>query len=427
MSDERKQKNLEPWDDGVYGTGNTMPPKSHGGILALLLIIVIFLSGIVSALSLLNIRLFQELRQQADGPDDGMTFSFTVIEPSEATESTEQNTEPAQEEAESRSSGDVTLPLNSSPASAENVPQEGGLSWQEIYDAAISSVVSLTCTSSSSTSTGTGVIFSDQGYIVTNNHVVEGAAAITVQLTDGRILDGTLVGADAVSDLAVLYVNADNLQAAEFGDSDALRVGDAVAAIGDPLGVEFRGTMTDGIISAINRDVTVSGRTMTLIQTNAALNAGNSGGPLLNCYGQVVGINTMKISAFADDSGVEGLGFAIPSTTVKEVVDQLIAQGYVSGRPTLGITGQAVTRFDQYYFRLPAGLYITAVEAGSDAESQGIEPGDMLISVNDTQIASQEDLTAVISGLAVGDTVEAVIYRSGSYYTLTLTLGEDKG
>ena len=254
--------------------------------------------------------------------------------------------------------------------------------------------------------------------------MVETATSIEVLLTDGRILPARLVGMDSVSDLAVLDVQATDLTAAEFGDSGSVRVGDAVVAIGDPLGIELRGTMTDGIVSAINRDITTGGRTMTLIQTNAALNSGNSGGPLLNCYGQVIGINTMKIGDYMNASGVEGLGFAIPSTTVKEVVDQLVSQGYVSGRPALGITGQELSSFDMLYYRLPQGIYITAVEQTSDAAAKGIAPGDVLLEFNGTRITSSDTLLNALYSCQAGDTVSVVVYRSGSQYTVDVILGE---
>ena len=218
-----------------------------------------------------------------------------------------------------------------------------------------------------------------------------------------------------------------DLDAAEFGDSTSIRVGDSVAAIGDPLGSEFRGTLTNGIVSAINRDVSVGGRTMTLIQTNAAINSGNSGGPLINCYGQVIGINTLKIGDNASYAGVEGLGFAIPSATVKEVVDQLINQGYVSGRPTLGISGEGVSLFYQHYYRMPAGLYIGQIAADSDAAAKGLVIGDILLSVNDTRISSMEELDAVLFNLTPGETVTAIIYRYGPQYQVDLVLSEDKG
>ena len=163
---------------------------------------------------------------------------------------------------------------------------------------------------------------------------------------------------------------------------------------------------------------------MTLIQTNAALNSGNSGGPLLNCYGQVIGINTMKISAFADSSGVEGLGFAIPSTTVKEIVDQLIAQGYVSGRPSLGIRGEAVSDAYQFYYHLPAGFYINHVISGGSAEKAGLTAGDIILSLGGQRIEDEEDLTEALYSHQPGDQVEITIYRNHQQYTGTVTLGQ---
>ena len=411
--DERNNFPHDPWERDSYETGSTKPPKSRGGLIAVLLIAVIFLGGISSVLSVMNIKLFRQLNKK-DGSD--MSFFETS-----ATEDTEIDTQSATETASS--SSDVTVELNKTPTSVDNIPQEGGLSYQQIYDKTIASVVSISC----DTGSGTGVVLSKDGYIVTNCHVVEGAKAIQAVFTDGRILNATVIGADAVSDLAVLHVQANDLSAAEFGNSDSLRVGDAVAAIGDPLGLEFRGTMTDGIVSAINRDVTTEGRTMTLIQTNAALNSGNSGGPLLNCYGQVVGINTMKIGAFTDSAGVEGLGFAIPSTTVKEIVDQLIAQGYVSGRPDPGFSGQTISNIEQAWYRLPAGVLITQVEEDSAAEKAGITEGDVLLSVDETRVTNTQTLESLLYGYQAGDTVTVTLYRGGKQYSVALTLDEADG
>ena len=408
----------DPWNSGVYETGRTRPPKRHGGCVAGLLVLVILLAGVISILSFLNVRLFSLLNQERSDQGD-ISLQVSETETGGAQERETQDVEETEPTVDAH-----RVELSTSPPSVANVPQEGGLSLQEIYDKNISSVVSIVCASGS---TGTGVVLSTDGYIVTNCHVVENARAITVLLTDLQQYEARLVGADSVSDLAVLRIEADGLIPAEFGDSAVLRVGDSVAAIGDPLGVEFRGTMTNGIVSAINRDVTTGGRTLTLIQTNAALNSGNSGGPLINCYGQVVGINTLKIGAFTDAAGVEGLGFAIPSTTVREIANQLIAQGYVSGRPSLGLTGEAVSTFDQYYFRLPAGLYINAVEAGSPAAQLGIESGDILVRINDTAVTSANDLETALYDFQVGDTVTIVIARNGSYYQLEVPLIEAKG
>jgi len=404
----------DPWEQDSYQTGRTRPPKSRGGLIAVLLLAVIFLGGVSSVLGIMNIKLFHRLNNQES--NGGMAFH-------EGTQPQSGETNPSSPTEASHPNSDVTVDLNKTPESVDNIPQAGGLSYQAIYDKAIPSVVSVSC----NTGTGTGVVLSANGYIVTNCHVVAGATNINILLSDQRTFPAVVVGADAVSDLAVLYVKAEDLTPAEFGDSSALRVGDAVAAIGDPLGLEYRGTMTDGIVSAINRDVTTNGRTMTLIQTNAALNSGNSGGPLLNCYGQVIGINTMKIGAFSDAAGVEGLGFAIPSTTVKEIVDQLIAQGYVSGRPSLGFAGETVTELEQRFYHLPAGVLVTEVVSGSSADQAGIDPGDILLRIGDTRISNVEQLEEALYAHQPGDNVDLLLYRSGWQYGVNITLDEAEG
>ena len=418
---EKPKKNTQnTWDDGAYGTGRTCPPKTHSGMIALLLILVIFLSGIITVLGLMNVRLFRELSDHEAGAENALSISFSAEEAAP--------TAPSVPAAESRDfCQDTTICLQESPRSVSNVPKEGGLSLQDIYKKNIPSVVSIRSQVPGGSATGTGVIVSGRGYIVTNCHVVQNAQALSVLLSDDRMFPANLVGQDPVSDLAVLYIEADNLTEAEFGDSGVLQVGDAVAAIGDPLGIDLRGTMTDGIVSAINRDVTTNGRTLTLIQTNVALNSGNSGGPLINCYGQVIGINTMKIGTFASSAGVEGLGFAIPSTTVKEIVDQIIAQGYVSGRPTLELQGETLSKFYQHYYRLPAGLFITEVSPGSQAQLNGISAGDILLAVNDARVITSEDLEQALYAYSVGDTVTVLVYSGGQKITVELTLTESRG
>ena len=423
--DEQNRTPREPWERDSYETGSTRPPKSRTGLIAGLFIAVILLCSVSGAMGILNIKLFSQLQEQ--NPDNSnLAFHNSTVPSSRIPDSTVPD--PTQQTpADTRPADDATVELRPSPEGTENIPQEGGLSLQQIYENTIDSVVSIICTMDGGGSTGTGVVLSKNGYLVTNSHVVEGATKISVLFSDGKQLDARVVGADTVSDLAVLWVDAKNLKPAQFGSSDNLRVGDLAVAIGDPLGVEYRGTMTDGIVSAINRDVTTGGRTMTLIQTNAALNSGNSGGPLLNCYGQVIGINTMKIGAFTDSAGVEGIGFAIPSTTVKEVVDQLIAQGYVSGRPALGLSVRELSSAERQFYRLPAGLLVTQVDKGSNAHTQGLEAGDILVQLDSTDVTTQEALTSVILKHQVGDTLTAIIYRGGKYYTVQLTLEESKG
>lgn len=395
----------------TYQTGSTQPTGGHSGRWAILLVAAILMISITRTMGL-----FQLLQWQALNSSETVPSQFANLSATEAGGSDPLPPPAAPNRA------NVTVELEDAPTSADNIPQPGGLPLQEIYEKNIGSVVSITSQGAAETSTGTGVVVSSQGYIVTNCHVVQSAKSIEVLLTSGRTYPAAIVGTDPMTDLAVLYVENDQLIPATFCDSASLRVGDAVAAIGDPLGTELRGTLTDGILSAINRNISVGGRSMTLLQTNAALNSGNSGGPLLNCYGQVIGINTMKLTTAT--GSVEGIGFAIPSATVKEVVDQLICQGYVSGRPTLGITGHKVDPFYQIYYRFPEGLYITQAEKISQASEQMLFEGDILLSLNNTPITDEAALAAFLNPLEPGTSVTAKIYRSGRHHTLTLTVGE---
>lgn len=414
--DHRKNNSIDSWDDGVYGTGNTMPPKSHSGIIALLVILVIFLSGIVSLLSFMNIRLFQQLSQQTQQMKEMSPMSFKDLDIQEP----DFRTEPTEIRDSLNNSEDISLSLNQSPQSVDNIPEQGALSWQEIYEKNNPSVVSVLTTNDSGTITGSGVVLSDKGYIVTTCRMVHDAETINITLSDGRSYSALVVGADHLTDLAVLYVDAVGLVSAEFGDSDALRVGDSVAAMSGQLG----GTLHDGILSAIYRDMLYLGKNITLIQSSAAISDDASGGPLINCYGQIIGLHTNRLLG---PDAAEGNHFVIPSTTVKFIVDQLIAQGYVSGRPTLGLTGEQITRFDQYYFHIPQGLYLTDISPDSDAHAQGLTPGDILISLDGEAITTQIQLDTLVNSRNIGDSLTALVYHNGQEMTITLTVTEYEG
>ncbi len=401
-----------PEPNATYQTGATRPPKGRSGLTAVLLVLVILLCGAVTLLGVMNYRMIGKLNAGAQGE----ALNIAVYENGQG------STIGADPVPHTKDSDPVQIAT--SPTGQETAT--GGLSLQEIYLQCIPSVASIRCESRSGTSTGTGVVLTADGYIVTNSHVVEGAQQIYVLLYDERELEARLVGADPASDLAVLWVETDSLTPAQLGDAAVLQVGDTVVAIGDPLGQTLRGTMTDGIVSAINRDVNVDGRIMNLIQTNAALNSGNSGGPLINCYGQVVGINTMKMGDSMSVAGVEGLGFAIPSNTVSDIVNQLISQGYVSGRPYLGIQGESVSSFYQFYYGMPYGVYITYVEPGSPAQDTGLQEGDILLTVDGQRLTGMADLESALYGYVPGDVVEITLYRMGRTYTGTVTVGEAK-
>ena len=300
-------------------------------------------------------------------------------------------------------------------------PEGEGLSYQQIYQDNVQSIVSVRAYLEGQQSLGTGVICDEKGYIITNAHVIEGSSRVDVVLWDESVYSTLLVGQDVQTDLAVLKIEAEGLRPAVFGDSAQLEVGDTALAIGNPLGEELRGTMTDGIISAINRDVAVDGRTMTLIQTTAALNSGNSGGALINQYGQVVGITNLKMYSYYDT--VEGLGFAIPSTTVKAVVDELIASGHVNGRPTIGILGCTVTADMAREAGTPTGVKVDQVQEGSDAWGK-LEAGDVIVQAQGEPVEDMEQLQALKNSMQAGQALALQVWRQGEYLEITVTLVE---
>ena len=420
-------QNYYPYQN-YYGPDGKPKKKKHTGLLVVLVILALISGAASWAVNVLGLRvdigqnsialsMGEKYTTETEQPNTGLQQA--QAEPSPVT--VEEETVPAAQPPE-ESAG---LNLADTPLSVENRPaeDENALSLQEIYAKVIPSVASISCVLPNGTSSGTGIVMSQDGYVITNYHVIESAQQIYVTLEDDSQFVADLVGGDETSDLAVLKVEATNLTPAEFGDSDALRVGDAVVAIGDPLGAELRGTMTDGIVSAINRDVNLSGRQMTMIQTNAALNSGNSGGPLINCYGQVIGINTMKMRNYSTTSAtVEGLGFAIPMTSAKPILDELIEQGYVSGRPAIGIQGETLDLRAQLFFHMPSGVVVTGIVADSDAAQKGLEPDDIIVAVNDEAIGSLDDLVRAKNDLTAGDTVRLTICRSGKYYYVDIVL-----
>ena len=299
---------------------------------------------------------------------------------------------------------------------------EKELSLQELYQNCSPSIVAISGYVDGKTgySWGTGVVLSEDGLILTNTHVIEDCDRATVTLYDDSVYEAKLVGADAISDVAVLKIEATGLPAASFGDSGSLMVGDRVAAIGNPLGETFRMTLTDGIISAIERGINYNGHSMTLLQTNTALNEGNSGGPLFNMYGQVVGVTNMKM--MSSYSSIEGIGFAIPSSTVKSVVNALVAEGEVRGRPSVGITIGGIPDNASEHYNIPGGVYVSDVTKGSDAEAKGIQVGDIITAVNGQPVSSVDEVGAIKNQLNVGDSMTFTIWREGETFDVDVVL-----
>lgn len=268
---------------------------------------------------------------------------------------------------------------------------------------------------------GSGVIFRKDGYIVTNNHVISGAKELIVSLADGRSLKGKLIGADELTDIAVVKVDADDLPTATFGDSDDVVVGEPAIAIGNPMGLEFQGSVTAGVISALNRTLEISDKRVKLLQTDAAISPGNSGGALVNADGMIIGINSAKLAA----SGVEGMGFAIPINTVQSIINELMDKGYVA-RPYLGVSvfdKPTAARYG-YQLNIEKGVYVFRVTLGAPAERAGIQRGDIILKLDGRDVNSVTEVRNIVGEHKVGDTVTVVYDRDGHESTANVVLEE---
>ena len=309
----------------------------------------------------------------------------------------------------------VVLPIEKEPGTV--------LTTQEVYRQVNPAVVTVMVQLKDRMGVGTGVIFREDGYIITNQHVLAGGMDCAVTLADGYTYPADYVASDEVNDLAILRINQEEFSTEEtfpfamFGDSDRLTVGDKVYAIGNPLGIELRGTLTDGIVSAINRDVLVDGRTMTLIQTNAALNTGNSGGPLINEARQVIGINVIKMTSRYNS--VEGLGFAIPSTYMERIINDLLAYGEVQPEPLLGIT--VLTTAEQAAEDI-WGLRVEKVSPDGAGERAGVRAGDFLLTADGEELRTSQDLLRVRRQHYVGEEMDITLWRNGEILEVTLVL-----
>lgn len=322
--------------------------------------------------------------------------------------------------------------VNISSPTATSSSANDGLSGEEIYAKVSPSVVSIQAVNltSGEGGTGSGVIMSADGYIITNNHVVvdENTGVqqdkITVYMSDGTSFPAEVIGLDEQTDLAVLKIDpaGTTLTPAEFGDSNSLLVGEEVYAIGSPGGLELANTITGGHISALNRDITIDDRVMSLIQTDAAINPGNSGGALINKYGQVIGITSAKLGI----SYYEGLGFAIPMDTVKPIVDELIQNGYIAGRPQIGISGQNVSEQQSAAYGIPQGVRVINVDSRSNAAAAGVQANDIITGINGTEVTDMDGVNAVKDELSAGDKITLTLYRmsTGKTFTVSFALND---
>lgn len=330
-------------------------------------------------------------------------------------------------------SGKTTIQQSNRTAQEVTVKKVTGqapMSPAEVYASTVNSIVSINCSAVStnifgqrveSASSGSGFVITQDGYIVTNHHVISGASSVTVTMYDGTEYPATVVGSDSDYDVAVLKIDATGLQPVTLGSSKDVNVGDTVLAIGNPLG-ELTFSMSQGIVSCCDRAINVNGTPFNMIQVDASINPGNSGGPLMNLYGEVVGIVSAKYSSYSDTT-VEGLGFAIPIGDVQAIITDIMENGQITNKPSFGITAGTMTQqmAAQYQIDQTSGAFVYSVNKGGAGEKAGLKMGDVITKVDSTDITSMEDLTAAKKGHKAGDTVTVTYYRNGQTQTTELT------
>ena len=330
-------------------------------------------------------------------------------------------------------SGKTTIQQSNRTAQEVTVKKVTGqalMSPAEVYASTVNSIVSINCSAVStnifgqrveSASSGSGFVITQDGYIVTNHHVISGASSVTVTMYDGTEYPATVVGSDSDYDVAVLKIDATGLQPVTLGSSEDVNVGDTVLAIGNPLG-ELTFSMSQGIVSCCDRAINVDGTPFNMIQVDASINPGNSGGPLMNLYGEVVGIVSAKYSSYSDTT-VEGLGFAIPIGDVQAIITDIMENGQITNKPSFGITAGTMTQqmAAQYQIDQTSGAFVYSVNKGGTGEKAGLKMGDVITKVDSTDITSMEDLTAAKKGHKAGDTVTVTYYRDGQTQTTELT------
>ena len=318
----------------------------------------------------------------------------------------------------------VRIPLQNKPQGDDLVQDSGKLSIPQVAERVIPSVVSVvkysTRGSTEPSGIGSGVILTGDGYIITNAHVVAGGELFKIHLHDGEARDAIVIGADAATDLAVLKIEPEGtaLVPAQFGSSDDLRVGEAVVAIGNPVNLSFAGSVTQGIVSALNRQVDNTRYSISYIQTDAAINPGNSGGALVNEYGKVVGINVAKIAA----AGYEGMGFAIPMSAATPIIEDILAHGRVTGRVKLGIEGYAVDEYDAQRYGWQTGVMIQSIDSDSDLIGSNVKKGDIITHINGERIMNVPDIHTVMEGKRPGDTLTITLFRKENQVSSEITV-----
>lgn len=401
-------QNPSPYTSNSYnGYSEPKPPKKPRRKLTGLEIALISIGGVAVALFIAVCVLINALTAVTDTNVNKNNNDSGIVSSSDNTEKEQANSKLPNIEMQSPTTDAMSIP---------NV-------YQKVKDSVVGIIVTSASGGQISQGSGTGIILSEDGYISTNAHVVSGATTIKVVLADESEYTATLVGTDSQTDLAVIKIDANNLQPAEFGDSENLVVGETVVAIGNPYGLELAGTVTSGIISALNRELVIESSYMTLIQTDASINPGNSGGPLVNLYGQVIGITSSKIVT----TGYEGIGFAIPISGATDIIEELIQYGYIKDRPLIGIYGSDLDSTYANMYSIPRGVYVEYVDPASDAYSKGLKKGDIITAVNGIEIKSMAELEVEKNKHKPGDTITLTVYRNTKSIDITVALSESTG
>ena len=366
------------------------PKKKHTGVLIALVAVLSLVLGAVGGA--FGPKLFESLAGQPGGES--------------------QLEEPSREDVEFQIGSGMTSSTTITEVAAANADSVVEITTEQVTTGSYFAQQILT-------GAGSGVVITENGYIITNNQVISGASRISVSMHNGDKYEARLIGTDAKTDIAVIKVEAENLKPATFGVSANLKVGETAIVIGNPLG-SLGGTVTVGIISALDREITVEGHVMTLLQTDAAVNPGNSGGGLFNANGELVGI----INAKSSGENVEGIGFAIPADTARKIAEELIESGYVSGRAAMGINVvEILDAQTAYAYGVNTyGVYIVSVNEGSGADKAGLKSGDRIIAIGDREVTRIEDVTAALDAYKVGDTLEVIIVREGRTGTAKVVL-----
>ena len=422
--DDTPQYPYQGFYDGDGSSRKRRKSGGHGGWW-ILVIVALVAAGVIGFFS----RYSMEIRQTSNGYtlsiQDGRDKTPESPVPDEGEKVLNQTGPTVQVPAAVVGSG-TELTLTETPASPE-MPGDAGLTLQQIYKKVIPSVVSITSTTYSGVASGTGIIMSSDGYIITNAHVIDDASKLVVILAGGEEVEATLVGKDETTDLALLKIEKDGLTAINLGNSDEVRVGETVLAIGNPMGQELYGSVSKGIISATNRQITMDSQVYTMLQTDTAINPGNSGGALVITKGELIGICSVKtISTGTDSNGnsisAEGLGFAIPINEAMPIIEELKEKGYVE-RPVLGVTGGFLTEQGAAYYRCPVGFVVQQVSAGGGAEAAGIQSMDVITAIDGQELASYAEMSQAITSHEIGDTVTVTVWRNGETLDLNVTLG----